>query len=184
MTRSTVSGLCIGVLALALAPAAFAGGVNWADGQWRVEGGVVAAFDDAGADRSNDVYAKLSFEYEASTDYRVTMGVRLYPMFLYLQDEPRETIYGAGGGLVFRLYQREQTRDGFYVEAGSSLLVHANRFEGNGSNVNFLSEAGIGYKVPHRPMHVALKVEHISNAGLKSDNAGVNGVSLSLRLTF
>ena len=57
------------------------------------------------------------------------------------------------------------------------------RFDGNSGSVNFFSEGGIGYKFK-RDWHVAVKISHISNAGLAGSNAGVNTLGIAFGYTF
>jgi hypothetical protein len=49
--------------------------------------------------------------------------------------------------------------------------------------VNFLTEVGVGYEFDN-DWHVALKWRHMSNAGIASRNAGVNGLGIGIGFSF
>ena len=66
-----------------------------------------------------------------------------------------------------------------YVEAGVSGIYTDWRVDGQGSNFNFNPQAGIGTEFSlgsGPPFLAALRLHHISNAELDSDNRGVNSV--------
>lgn len=152
-------------------------------GRWRAELSTAFGFDSGKNDRSGDVVVNGSIEYEWSVFARGTLGLRAYPLFLYSQNDPDETLAGAGLGVTGRVYQRAGERTGFFLEAGAGGLVHSNEIEGNGSNINFLLEAGVGYQF-RNDWHVALQVQHISNSSLDENNAGANSVGVAVGFTF
>jgi hypothetical protein len=158
------------------------------DGRWRVELQGVPALDNGKADREGDWYTSANVEYEWPMLHRWTMGLRGYPLFLFYErndtNGDNQWIYGIGAGLMLRAYQDAETRTGWFLELGASALGLTDKFEDNGSNLVFLTQAGVGYKAPTAPWHSTLSVQHISNAHISSDNAGVNGVSVGLGYTF
>jgi hypothetical protein len=154
-----------------------------ADGRWRAELSTAFGFDSGKNDRGGDVVVNGSIEYEWSVFARGTLGLRAYPLFMYAQNDPDETIAGVGFGVTGRVYQRAGERTGFFVEGGAGALVHSNQIEGNGSNINFLLEAGVGYQF-RNDWHVTLQVQHISNSSLDEDNAGANSVGVGVGFRF
>jgi len=72
----------------------------------------------------------------------------------------------------------------FFVEGGATVLGQSDELEGNSSNVNFLTNFGVGYKWDGTGWHVVAKVQHISNAGLAEHNAGANAVGVGAGYSF
>lgn len=161
-------------------------GENWrfSDGWWRAELTGVGGMYSGKTSRGGDLMALGSFEYEFPMYARTTLGLRAYPLFYYHQDDPADEIFGAGGGLATRIYQNEETYDGWFGEAGGSLIWQSDYIDKNSSRVNFLLEAGVGYEFPDDDWHVALKFFHISNGSMGSRNTGSNGVGLSVGCRF
>jgi hypothetical protein len=157
---------------------------EFAEGRWRVEMGAATGFHSGRRDRSGDMVVKGSIEYEWPVYARGTLGLKTYPLFTYLQDEPSETLWGGGFGVAARIYQNKESRDGFYVEGGANVIFHSNHIEGNSATMDFLLEGGVGYQFPRTDWHVALQVQHISNGGLFDYNAGANSVGLAAGYTF
>ncbi|MBN2307685.1 MAG: acyloxyacyl hydrolase, partial [Candidatus Hydrogenedentes bacterium] len=106
------------------------------------------------------------------------------PLFVYDQHEPDETLWGGGVGLATRIYRNTETFDGFFAEAGAGLIGHDGKLEGNSASIDFLLEAGVGYRFPDTDWHVALKFNHLSNGGLASSNGGTNGFGLGFGYRF
>ena len=66
-----------------------------------------------------------------------------------------------------------------YVEAGIGGIYTQWKVEGQGSHLNFNPQMGIGTEFsisPTATYSAALRLHHISNAGLKEDNRGVNSI--------
>lgn len=66
-----------------------------------------------------------------------------------------------------------------YIEGGVGGIFTQWRVEGQGSKVNFNPQIGVGTEFSlgsGPPFLAALRLHHISNAGLASDNRGVNSV--------
>ncbi len=156
---------------------------GFAEGRWRTEVGVATGFHSGRRDRTSDMVVKGSVEYEWPVFARGTLGLKTYPLFTYLQDEPSETLWGGGFGLSARVYQHKDSLNGFYVEGGANVIFHTNHIEGNSATMDFLLEGGVGYQF-QSDWHVALQVQHISNAGLSDNNAGANSVGLAVGYTF
>lgn len=162
-------------------------GISLKDGQWRfeIQGGV--GTNVGKGKHSDDGFMIAELEYEMPFADRWTFALKALPAVLFDQNDPGDefehTIYGAGIGFGLRVYQRAEERTGLFLEAGVSAIVHENRFSGNGSNLNFLSEFGIGYKW-RSEWHVTGKWQHISNASLEDDNDGVNAWAIAVGKTF
>ncbi|MEJ2200336.1 MAG: acyloxyacyl hydrolase [Desulfuromonadaceae bacterium] len=74
-----------------------------------------------------------------------------------------------------------------YVEAGIGLAYTDFKVEGQGLRVNFRSQAGIGSEIQlgdGPPWFAAVRVQHLSNAGLDEDNAGINLICFQLGRFF
>lgn len=159
--------------AIALTTNASAG--QFQEGSWRLELSGLRTVEC----RDEAWYGTASVEYEFPAYPHGKLGLRLYPGFLY----GSEPIFGAGAGVATRVYQHGDRHDGLFGEVGVSVLWHSRDFEANSCRVNFLSEAGIGYKFTDG-WHVTLKLDHISNAGLGEYNGGINGLGLAAGYTF
>ena len=106
----------------------------------------------------------------------------MMPLLVYTQKDDA-TVWGGGAGLTLRLYQVPEERRGLFGEVQANVIGHEYRFEGNGSNLNFLSGAGIGYQFRTR-WHAVLKCAHISNANIDEDNAETNVIGLGIGYSF
>lgn len=182
--------LLLFLIALSFVPArpASAGMADWLpefeNGNWRLELSGDFGMARGRRDREGDRYGRLTLEYEMPWFPRTTVGVKANPLFVYFQDKPADTIYGVSGGLSARVYQHRESLDGLFGEVGGSVLWHSRHFQGNSTRVNFLIEAGVGYKFRESPWHVSAHLSHISNAGTGGDNDGVNGIGLAIGFTF
>ncbi len=148
-------------------------------GRWRIELQGADVLHSKKTDREGDYFVSGSVEYEIPVRIHLTLSVRAYPLFIYPEPEP---IYGVAAGIAFRWYPREDHK-GFYAEAGVAPLWTSRYFNENSSRINFLDELGVGYRF-EKDWHLSVKYQHISNAGLGSDNAGVNAISLGIGYTF
>ncbi|MCP4639757.1 MAG: acyloxyacyl hydrolase [bacterium] len=182
------------ILSLALVAAAFACGTAHAgeftffdridEGWWQTELTDVFGNYQKKIDRDGDYYVTGKFEYEWPNHDRITTGIRVYPLFIYHQSDPSETIAGAGFGIANRIYLKPGAYDGWYGEIAANPIFHYPKIEGTSTSFNFLIEAGIGYRFPDKNWNIALKWHHISNAGFGSRNKGVNGAGLSVGYRF
>jgi len=168
------------------------------EGQWRIELSGGGGLDAGSRDRSGDVQITGTLDWEFPATKRTTLALRLLPLFVYTQDnedrgffeemfsdepEDDDTVYGGGLGFAYRIYQKKEEYRGVFFELHGFALGHINRFEGNGSNFNFLTGIGAGYQF-RKDWHLILKAQHISNASLDSDNDGANSVSLGVGYRF
>lgn len=156
-------------------------GERWDAGRWRLELSGLAGLNSGRRSRTDDYNINILVDYEVPINKGVTVGLRLQPLFFYKQDGA--DILGAGFGPVIRWYQKQEEYEGFFVEFGVSLMGQSKKFEGNTGSINFLSELGFGYAFP-KDWHVALKMRHLSNAGIAEDNSGVNGIGIGFGYRF
>lgn len=74
-----------------------------------------------------------------------------------------------------------------YLEAGIGAIYTGFRVEGQGQHVNFNPLLGVGCELLQadgRNLFVALRLHHLSNAGIDHDNRGVNSVELQIGRFF
>ncbi len=172
------------VLAILAAAAPAAAEFQWDSSVWRLELSGGSGIHSGSSDRGGDYSLKGMVEYETPFSSRCTLGLRLLPAFFYEQDERgEETVWGVGAGLGLRIYSVAEEYRGWFAEAGVHALGHKHRIEGNSSNINFLTGAGVGYKCK-AGWHTVLRWEHISNAHLGNDNSGANLLTLGVGYTF
>ncbi|MCC6155159.1 MAG: acyloxyacyl hydrolase [Candidatus Hydrogenedentes bacterium] len=153
------------------------------DGRWRTEMGVSTGFHSGRRSRTGDMLVKGNVEYEWPVFARCSLGLRAYPLFLYHQNDPSDTLWGGGIGTVGRVYQNSGERNGWFGEAGAGVIWHTNHIEGNSATMDFLLETGVGYQFKNN-WHVTLQASHLSNAGLSDDNAGANSLGVAVGFTF
>ena len=164
-----------------LPQSAAAKGFQFEDARWRVELNAVTGTYSGKTDRKGDFLATGYIEYECPVLRRSTFGFKFYPLFIY--SEPK-TIYGAGVGISARVYKNAKDRTGLFGEVSGSVFLQSNEFRDNTSNVNYMSEVGVGYKFVNNPWHVSAKFIHVSNGGMGARNAGINGFSAGFGYTF
>ena len=153
------------------------------DGRWRTEVGASTGFHSGRRSRTGDVLVTGNVEYEWPLYARCTLGLRAYPLFLYHQNDPEDSLWGGGFGGVGRIYQRADERNGWFGEAGAGVIWHSGHINGNSATMDFLLEGGVGYQF-RNDWHVTLQASHLSNAGLSDDNAGANSVGVAVGFTF
>jgi hypothetical protein len=74
-----------------------------------------------------------------------------------------------------------------YIEGGIGVIYTDFHVEGQGSRFNFYPQAGIGTELQvgsGPPIFGALRISHISNAGLHDDNRGMNSIILMIGRFF
>ena len=74
-----------------------------------------------------------------------------------------------------------------YIEGGIGVIYTDFHVEGQGSRFNFYPQAGIGTEIQvdsGPPFFGAVRISHISNAGLHDDNRGMNSVILMIGRFF
>ncbi|MCL4218721.1 MAG: acyloxyacyl hydrolase [Candidatus Hydrogenedentes bacterium] len=184
--------LLAGLVCAAVSCALPAQADNWInqsfdDGWWRAEFQAAGGAYSGETSRGGDYYVAASIEYEWPVFARCTLGLRFYPLFLFHEEEDEDygagTIYGGAFGIAGRMYRNPEERRGWFAEAGVALLLHSDKFEGNGGNLNFLNEIGVGYKW-RNDWHLSVKWEHISNGGTSRPNSGVNTFALAVGKSF
>jgi lipid A 3-O-deacylase len=93
-------------------------------------------------------------------------------------------------GHIFALYYLKLLAFGAfqpYIEGGIGIIYTDFQVEGQGLRVNFNPQVGIGteFKVgADTTMFTTVRLHHISNGGLNSDNTGVNSVTLTVGRFF
>ena len=74
-----------------------------------------------------------------------------------------------------------------YIEGGIGVIYTDFKVEGQGSRFNFYPQAGIGTEIQvdsGPPFFGAVRISHVSNAGLHDDNRGMNSVILMIGRFF
>ena len=74
-----------------------------------------------------------------------------------------------------------------YVEGGIGGIYMDYRWEGQGARFNFNPQLGIGTEInteSGKPFLMALRLYHVSNAGLNKENRGLNAVTLHIGRFF
>ena len=74
-----------------------------------------------------------------------------------------------------------------YVEGGIGGIYMDYKWEGQGARFNFNPQLGIGTEInteSGKPFLMALRLYHVSNAGLNKDNRGLNAVTLHVGRFF
>ncbi len=197
--KQWVAAIVVGVAA----QAASGGDLRWDDGTWRLELSGFAGIHQGRHDRSGETNVNATIDYETPLWKRNTLGLRLQPLFYYDQDKDNgkhfgevgylkdfwfdkykdNDVFGAAIGPVFRVYRNAEERNGLFGELAFTALIHSDEFDGNASRLNFISSAGVGYKFKN-DWHVTAIWRHISNAGIGSQNSGVNGLGIGIGYSF
>ena len=179
-----MKSFCGCLICIALALTLFAAPAT--AGQLRIEGSAMKIFDSKSRKLGEDYYGVIA-EYEIPMSQRLALGLRFEPLFVYPtdghslhNDSGSDLMYGTALGVAARLYQHDQK--GLFIEGSLSALWHTNEFLGDTSKLDFMTEGGIGYQFLN--FFLTLKVEHISNAGLHSENSGVNALGLGAGFRF
>ncbi len=149
----------------------------------RLDLAAAMAIPTIGFDRHGDSYLHIDCEQELALFGPLTVGVRGSPLFVYRQ-AGGATLRGLSFGLVNRVYQRSAGHSGVFAGLGVSTLWSQNAFKGNASRLNLVSQLSVGYQAHAAPWHVALLLEHISNANTAEPNHGVNGLALALGVSI
>ncbi len=175
-------------------------GLQLDEGMWRLEINNDFGVYQGSRDRSGDYGLTGFVDYEVPASSRITLGLRLMPLFVYTQDgededyrilrnlfhdrrENNDTVWGAGLGPVGRIYQVKDAYRGWYGEIGVVAFVHGNKFAGNSSNLNFLSTFGVGYQFKS-DWHIQAHYQHISNGSLGRRNSGANTLGIGIGYRF
>jgi hypothetical protein len=158
------------------------------EGHWQLELSGYGGVYSGKVERSDDAYLTGVVGYEFPAFTRMSLSLRLRPLFVYFQDENKhrdsDTIWGVGAGLAARIYQHQVEMNGWFAELSAGVLWHSRYFEGNNSRVNFMPEVGVGYQFRKSDWSIVLRAQHLSNGGMGSKNAGVNGIGLGIGFRF
>lgn len=163
--------------------------LSWDDARWRSELSIMDGISSSNFDRNRDVSVSLVADYEMPfiSDHAVlqrsTFSFRLRPLMYYRQEAIEQDLFGVGVGIGFRLFQYAGTHSGLYAEFAEELLLHTEKFQGNSTHFNFVSQYGVGYQWP-RGSFVGLRFQHASNARLGSDNSGINTWGVLMGISF
>lgn len=95
------------------------------------------------------------------------------------------TAYGSLGVVPMFRYRLDQGRSPWFVEAGIGAVATNRQYETKnkafGSRLNFSDQLGLGYRLNPK-QELSLRLQHVSNAGLKEPNPGEN--LLQVRYAF
>lgn len=197
------SGPLVALAIFVATQAASAGDLRWDEGQWRIELSGFTGLHQGRHDRTGEENFNATIDYETPLWKSGTLSLRLQPLFYYDQDKDNgkhfgeagylkdlwfdryedSDVYGAAIGPVFRIYGNADERNGLFGELGFTAMIHSAEFDGNSSQFNFISSLGIGYKFKN-DWHVTALWRHISNAGIGSQNSGVNGIGIGIGYSF
>ncbi|MFC4621456.1 acyloxyacyl hydrolase [Comamonas nitrativorans] len=94
------------------------------------------------------------------------------------QNQGRRGLTALGGGINLR-WRARQGASPWFVEAGTGVVLHSRHYASDdkyfSTRYNFSSHLGIGRNFGPQGRHaLALRVQHVSNAGLKKPNPGDN----------
>ncbi len=199
MKNTFLSSMMVAGAALLLCATPASADLDLKEGRWRLELNNDFGVHQGSQDRSGDYSINGIVEYEVPATPRTTLGLRMMPLFVYSQDgeddyrrfrkifdddgDGGDTVWGGGFGLAGRVYQVKEEYRGWYGEASVSALLHSNEFNGNNSNLNFVTGLGVGYQFKS-DWHVQLHYQHISNASLGTKNSGANSLGIGLGYRF
>lgn len=155
---------------------------GFGEGSWRAEVNLGTGIHSGRQSRTGDMLIGGNIEYEFPIYARATLGLKAYPLFTYNQDEG-STVVGGGLGLGARCYFAGEDRSGWFGEATVAVMGHSNKFNGNSSNVNFMTGLGLGYQFEN-DWHVTAQFHHFSNAGFGDSNSGTNTLGLGIGYSF
>lgn len=183
------SGRLIAVgLLLGLAIGAGAVDFHLDEGHWKIELSGFSGVYSGKTDRSDDTYVTGTVDYEFPAFEKMSLSLRLRPLFAYFQDENEDddsdTIWGTGVSLAARVYQDQEAMAGWFGELGAGVIWHSRYFKENTSRVNFCPEVAVGYQFRESAWSIMLRAQHLSNGGMGSENAGVNAVGLAVGFRF
>lgn len=195
---SLVMGLVLCAVGGLMCTPAYAG---VSDGHIRAELSLGKGVHSGSYDRDDDTMATLTVGWAFDVAPRVELGLRGIAMYYdadgdewdglrdvlddfdWDNDYGDESIFGLGFGVAARFYTKKDAYNGLFFEVAGHAIVHDDQFPGNDSSVNFYTTGGIGYQFKNN-WHLIAKYGHISNAGLSSDNAGANVVSIGVGYSF
>lgn len=152
--------------------------------RWRIELTGSTAYHSGHHSRTGDFALRSNVEYEIPVLKHMTVAPRIIPLMYYNENgDGDNTLWVFGFGVVLRGYSNGEEQRGWFGEGGLHLIGQTGKFEGNTGTFNFMEEVGFGYMFKNGT-HMAVKVNHISNAGLADHNAGVNNIGLGIGYSF
>jgi opacity protein-like surface antigen len=95
----------------------------------------------------------------------------------YLTVFQHQTVHVGGLAALLKYNVRTGTRWTPYLEGGAGLSFASHRVPHDGTSFNFLPEGGLGLQyalTPRSLLGVEWRLQHFSNAGISSANAGLN----------
>lgn len=174
-------------------------GLDMKEGRWRLELNNDFGVHQGSRDRKGDYSANGVVEYEIPATPRTTLGLRVLPLFFDIQNDGDDyryfkrifneegegggTVWGGGFGIGGRIYQVKDEYRGWFGEATASTLIHAEKFNGNSSSLNFITGLGVGYQF-QSDWHVQVHYQHISNGSLGDENSGANSLGFGVGYRF
>jgi len=159
------------------------GEVEWKDGTKRFELNSVFGSNSGGKTRSGDLGLVATVEREFPLYKKLSVGLRAMPLYLYEEKHSDgHTIWGLGGGVSLRHYWKKSHKK-WFSEVTETLVIHSEKFRGNSTKFNFMTEFGLGYQFENE-WFVIGKWRHLSNASIGRKNSGVNGVGLGFGFRF
>jgi len=159
-------------------------GLGLAHARVRVELTATTAYHSGHHSRTGDFGLRTNVDYEIPVHKHITVAPRIIPLMYYNENgDGDSTLFAFGIGFVLRGYSNGEEQRGWFGEGGVHLIGQTGKFEGNTGSFNFMEELGFGYMF-ESGWHAAVKVNHISNAGLANHNSGVNNVGLGIGFSF
>ena len=152
--------------------------------RWRVEMYLGTGTSSGHRSRDGDFHLRTAVDYEIPVLKHMTVAPRLLPLtYINEAGSDGQTLYAFGFGVAVRGYSNGDEQRGWFGEGSLNVLAQTDKFTGNSGTVNFMEELGVGYMFKSR-WHLAAKFNHMSNAGLASENAGLNSAGLGVGYTF
>lgn len=179
MIRPYIPILCF----LAFCSAANAELLHRDQARWRLELAGWNGISLGTADRDDEQGLSFAVEREVPLSKRWTASLKVHPLWVYDESSADTTVYGAAAGVHFRTYFKKNVLRGAYLEGGASILLQSDKFSGNSTQWNFMTEAGLGYQFK-KGVSISAKYRHISNAGLGDENRGVDTLGIAVGYAF
>jgi len=155
---------------------------NWGIGLYGAGGkGVNGSTASTGVAWTGVHYKRIMTDVKGTGFWRGTFeyGAEFQPLFLIFQEE---TVYGLHfSPLLMRWnFQRPGTHLAPFFELGGGMLFTQDQVPERSSRFNFTPQAGLGLSFFNGGNGVTfqLKYMHISNAGIKKPNPGINSIQM------
>lgn len=156
---------------------------NWGLGFYGAGGkGVNGSTASTGVAWTGVHYKRIMTDVKGSGFWRGTFeyGAELQPLFLIFQEE---TVYGFHfSPLLMRWnFQRPGSHLVPFFELGGGMLFTQDKVPERSSRFNFTPQTGVGlsfFSAGRNGVTFQLKYMHISNAGIKKPNPGINSIQM------